>query len=242
MFKIITKTDEIIKLPQVDTNELKNDKVEIESIYYDDMKLLENIDCEIDKINNICNKFMSRTNKIDLKKLLEIIPPKDIEELILLIKEAKEFYIVNDISNCEDFGKHLFERAYKEVETSNKYLKNYIDDTKIFIEDGIYGYAKMKEQNGIVKDNNYISYFGNEQKLEEALKNIGINMIMEENQQEIKLYMPISVTTYIEEECENDEIWGAYKYKEEICKALASEKREEEQTRGLFTYYKEKDD
>jgi len=169
---------------------------------------------------------------------------KDIEEITMLMKEAKGFYIVNDISNCEDFGKHLFERAYKEIGYNNDYVRNYMDDTKIFIENEIYGYTKMKEQNGTVKDKKYIAYFGNEERLEKKLKNIGINMIKEKEQEEIKLYMPLKITTYREGEEgyeEEEEIYKAYKYKEEICKALGDEKQEEEETRGLFTYYKEKD-
>lgn len=81
-------------------------------------------------------------------RILKLIEPQNISELTILIQESNEFYIVKDVEN---------------VGVEKKIA---------------YGEMKIKQQSGTIIDDTYIAYFGNEPKLENVLKNVGIHMVM----------------------------------------------------------------
>lgn len=245
MIEIKFKTGEVIVLPDEKQLEKLGTKVEVESISYKDVCYLKDIVCSTDELknlNNICNEIKRKEGGDKLKNIIEIMKPYNIEDFSNILKEVEEFYIVENIPSFEEYGKYLFEKACKSESEIPSETLEYLEQTKQFVDDSVYGYIKANEQRGIIKNDIYIAYFGNEAKLKNILKNVGIPMVMPEEQKEIKLYMPLEINAfgYINSEYKELEYTvDELDYKEEITTSLEKYKREG--ARGLFKYYGERD-
>lgn len=198
----------------------------------------------VDTLNKVANKFMEIKGDIRyFEKLMDYVNPRTIDEVILLSDCMHEFEIFNGIKTTEDYGRYMIcESGHFEYDHN---LEDYIEFKR-------YGQVKMNNEIGAFTDKGYIIYHGYNQKLSNLLsEKLGMEIPRVKEQKILKLYMPLTVTTY---EIDNDYGYretlnealelGNYEivdYIDEIHEAIERDTLPEEKERGLMHYYDERD-
>ena len=177
------------------------------------------------------------------ERLMEYVNPRTIDEVLLLADSMYEFEIFDVIKDSEDYGRYMIcESGHFEYDHN---LEDYIDFKR-------YGEVKMKNELGAFSDKGYIIYHGYNQKLSNMLsEKLGMKIPKIKEQKTMKLYMPLTITTY---DIENDYGYreslneplelGNYEivdYIDEIHEAIERDNLPEEKERGLMHYYDEHD-
>ncbi|OLS03560.1 antirestriction protein ArdA [Tissierella creatinophila] len=199
---------------------------------------------KIDTLNKVSKEFMEKKGHIRyFERLMDYVNPRTIDEVLLLAESMYEFELFDGIKTAEDYGRYMIcESGHFEYDHN---LEDYIDFKR-------YGEVKMKNELGTFSDKGYIIYHGYNQKLSNILsENLGMKMPKIKEQKIMKLYMPLTVTTY---DIENDYGYreslneplelGNYEivdYIDEIHEAIERDTLPEEKERGLMHYYDEHD-
>ena len=199
---------------------------------------------KVDSLNKVASKFMEMKGDIQyFERLMEYVNPRTIDEVLLLADSMYEFEIFDVIKDSEDYGRYMIcESGHFEYDHN---LEDYIDFKR-------YGEVKMKNELGAFSDKGYIIYHGYNQKLSNMLsEKLGMKIPKIKEQKTMKLYMPLTITTY---DIENDYGYreslneplelGNYEivdYIDEIHEAIERDNLPEEKERGLMYYYDEHD-
>ena len=177
------------------------------------------------------------------ERLMDYVNPRTIDEVLLLADSMYEFEIFDGIKDAEGYGRHIIcESGHFEYDSN---LEDFIDFKR-------YGEVKMSNEIGAFTDKGYIIYHGYNQKLSNILsENLRMKAPEIKEQKIMKLYMPLTVTTYeIENEYGYKETLnepmelGNYEiidYIDEILEAIERDSLPEELHRGLMHYYDEHD-
>ena len=198
----------------------------------------------VDTLNKVAGKFKEMGRDIEyFEKLMEYVNPRTIDEVISLKESMYEFEIFDGIKTAEEYGRYMIcESGHFEYDYN---LEDYIDFKR-------YGEVKMKNELATFSDKGYIIYHGYNQKLANLLsENLGIEIPRSKEQKIMKLYMPLTITSY---DIENDYGYreslneplklGNYEivdYIDEIHEAIERDTLPEEKERGLMHYYDEHD-
>lgn len=198
----------------------------------------------VDTLNNVASKFIEMERDIEyFERLMEYVNPRTIDEVLLLADSMYEFEIFDGIKDAEGYGRHMIcESDHFEYDHN---LENYIDFKR-------YGEVKMNNELGAFSDKGYIIYHGYNQKLSNILsENLGMKIPGIKEQKTMKLYMPLTITTYeIENEYGYKETLneplklGNYEiidYIDEMLNAIERDSLPDEIHRGLMHYYDEHD-
>ena len=155
----------------------------------------------LDILNKVSDIFLEMDGDVKyFEELIDYIKPSNIDEIFLLAEAMYEFESFDDIKNAEDYGRYMItESGHFEYDHN---LEEYIDFKR-------YGEEKIANETGAFTDKGYILYHGYNQRLANLLsENLGIEIPRSKEQKTMKLYMPLTVTTY---EIEND-----YGYRETL--------------------------
>lgn len=198
----------------------------------------------VDSLNKVANKFMEMKGDIQyFEKLIDYVNPRTIDEVLLLGDSMYEFEIFDGIKDAEGYGRHMIcDSGHFEYDSN---LEDYIDFKR-------YGQVKISNETGTFTDKGYIIYHGYNQKLSNILsENLGMKIPEIKEQKTMKLYMPLTITTY---EIENEYGYkeslkeplelGNYEiidYIDEILDAIERDSLPDEIHRGLMHYYDEHD-
>ena len=198
-------------LMRLETPYLHDCEVSIDSYNIPD-KILEIIPSHITPVNKIdtLNKLASKLKEMGTKdityfeKLMDNVKPQVIDEVFALVDSMHEFELFEGIKDVESYGRYMIcESGHFEYDYN---LEEYIDFKK-------YGIKKMAQEDGGFSDKGYIVYHGYNQKLANVLfENLGIMILEERELKTIKLYMPLTITTY---DVENE-----YGYRETVDEPL----------------------
>lgn len=200
---------------------------------------------KVDALNKLSKHYseMGNQNIRYFEKLMNHIKPRTIDEVFALTESMYEFELFDGIKDMESYGRYMICESGRFEYDSN--LEEYIDFKR-------YGREKMAQEDGSFSNKGYIIYHGYNQKLANLLfENLGIMIPEEKELKTLKLYMPLTVTTY---DIENDygdretlnepmEL-GNYEivdYIDEILEAIERDTLPEEKERGLMRYYDEHD-
>ena len=200
---------------------------------------------KVDALNNLAKHYseMGNQNIRYFEKLMDHIKPRIIDEVFALAESMYEFELFDGIKDIESYGRYMICESGRFEYDPN--LEEYIDFKR-------YGREKMAQEDGAFSDKGYIIYHGYNQKLANLLfENLGIMIPEDKELKTLKLYMPLTVTTY---DIENDygdretlnepmEL-GNYEivdYIDEILEAIGRDILPEEKERGLMRYYDEHD-
>lgn len=200
---------------------------------------------KVDVLNKLAKHYsqMGSQNTRYFEKLMDHIKPRNIDEVYALAESMYEFELFDGIKDIESYGRYMICESGRFEYDPN--LEEYIDFKR-------YGKEKMAQEDGAFSDKGYIIYHGYNQKLTNLLfENLGIMIPEEKELKTLKLYMPLTVTTY---DIENDygdretlnepmEL-GNYEivdYIDEILEAIERDTLPEEKERGLMRYYDEHD-
>ncbi|WP_313233212.1 recombinase zinc beta ribbon domain-containing protein [Tissierella praeacuta] len=194
----------------------------------------------IDTLNKVANKFIEMKEDIKyFERLMDYVNPKTIDEVLLLGDLMYEFELFYGIKDAEDYGRYMIcDSGHFEYDHN---LEDYIDFKR-------YGQVKMNNEIGAFTDKGYIIYHGYNQKLSKILsENLGMKMSDIKEQKVMRLYIPLTVTTY---EIENDygyretlneplelSNYEIASYIDEILEAIERDSLPEEIHRGLMHYY-----
>jgi len=193
-------------------------------------------------LNEFANKFreMGKKDESYFEKLIDYIGPRNESELKTLLDSMHEFEMFDEIKNAEQYGRYMIcDSGYFKYDEN---LENYIDFKG-------FGEQKINNEHGAFTDKGYIIYYGYNKNLQNLLsENLGMMMERRTKPQELKLYMPLRITTYdvendygymekvdYEEELSSSEILT---YMDEILDAIEKNKLPEEEQRGLMKYYR----
>lgn len=200
---------------------------------------------KVDALNNLAKHYseMGNQNIRYFEKLMDHIKPRIIDEVFALAESMYEFELFDGIKDIESYGRYMICESGRFEYDPN--LEEYIDFKR-------YGGEKIAQEDGAFSDKGYIIYHGYNQKLANLLfENLGIMIPEDKELKTLKLYMPLTVTTY---DIENDygdretlnepmEL-GNYEivdYIDEILEAIGRDTLPEEKERGLMRYYDEHD-
>lgn len=198
----------------------------------------------LDILNRVSDIFLEMDGDVGyFEELMNYIKPSNIDEIFLLAETMYEFESFDGINNAEDYGRYMItESGHFEYDHN---LEEYIDFKR-------YGEEKIENETGAFTDKGYILYHGYNQKLANLLsENLGIEIPGSKEQKIMKLYMPLTVTTY---EIDNEYGYretlneplelGNYEiveYIDEILDAIERDTLPDEIYRGLMHYYDGKD-
>lgn len=217
-------------------------------IFNDEMKnilkaLPKNSQEQLDGINHITERIaeMGAKEMPYLNNLTGDLQPRTMKDLNAIFNSAYEFEMFDGIYNAKDYGRYMScESGHFEYDEN---LEEYIDFER-------YGSERLRCENGAFTSAGYIVYHGYNQDLAEMLSEIGIE-IEQADPQILKLYMPLRVTTYQEEnmygymEQLDEEIeltsYDIAKFEDEILEAIEENALPEESERGLMKYYGDTD-
>lgn len=204
----------------------------------------DNIIERLDILNKVSDIFLEMDGDVEyFEELMDYIKPSNIDEVFLLAETMYEFETFDGIKNSESYGRYMITESGRFEYDHN--LEEYIDFKR-------YGEEKIANETGAFTDKGYILYHGYNQKLANLLfEKLGIMVPEERELKTLKLYMPLTVTTY---DIENDygdretlnepmEL-GNYEivdYIDEILEAIERDTLPEEKERGLMRYYDEHD-
>jgi hypothetical protein len=200
---------------------------------------------KVDALNNLAKHYseMGSQDTRYFEKLMDHIKPRTIDEVFALAESMYEFEFFDGIKDMESYGRYMICESGRFEYDPN--LEEYIDFKR-------YGGEKIAQEDGAFSDKGYIIYHGYNQKLANLLfENLGIMIPEDKELKTLKLYMPLTVTTY---DIENDygdretlnepmEL-GNYEivdYIDEILEAIGRDILPEEKERGLMRYYDEHD-
>ena len=198
----------------------------------------------LDILNRVSDIFLEMDGDVGhFEELMNYIKPSNIDEIFLLAETMYEFETFDGINNAEDYGRYMITESGRFEYDHN--LEEYIDFKR-------YGEEKTGNETGTFTDKGYILYHGYNQKLANLLsENLGIEIPISKEQKIMKLYMPLTVTTY---EIDNEYGYretlneplelGNYEiveYIDEILDAIERDKLPDEIHRGLMHYYDGKD-
>ena len=200
---------------------------------------------KVEALNNLAKHYseMGSQDTRYFEKLMDHIKPRTIDEVFALAESMYEFELFDGIKDMESYGRYMICESGRFEYDPN--LEEYIDFKR-------YGGEKIAQEDGAFSDKGYIIYHGYNQKLANLLfENLGIMIPEDKELKTLKLYMPLTVTTY---DIENDygdretlnepmEL-GNYEivdYIDEILEAIGRDILPEEKERGLMLYYDEHD-
>jgi len=200
---------------------------------------------KVDALNKLSKHYSEMGNQDTryFEKLMDHIKPRTIDEVFALAESMYEFELFDGIKDIESYGRYMICESGRFEYDPN--LEKYIDFKR-------YGREKMAQEDGAFSDKGYIIYHGYNQKLANLLfENLGIMIPEDKELKTLKLYMPLTFTTY---DIENDygdretlnepmEL-GNYEivdYIDEILEAIGRDILPEEKERGLMRYYDEHD-
>ncbi|MBZ2175630.1 antirestriction protein ArdA [Schnuerera sp. xch1] len=221
----------------IDSHDLPNKVLEM---IPDNIRTIE----KVDTLNKLASKFKEMGRDMQyFESLMEYVNPKTIDEIFSLAESMYEFELFDGIKDIESYGRYMIcESGYFDYDYN---LEEYINFKE-------YGREKMAQENGGFSTKGYIIYHGYNQKLANLLfENLDIVIPEEKQLKTMKLYMPLTVTTY---EIQNDYGYretlneplelGNYEivdYIDEILDAIERDKLPDEVHRGLMHYYDGKD-
>jgi len=254
-------TNEFIYLPCSDV-EIEKALLRLETPYLHDCEVAIDIHNFSDRIINIISADTTPLIKIDtlnklaeyykeignhdieyFEKLMDYVKPRTVEEIFALADSMYEFELFDGIHSVENYGRYMIcESGHFEYDSN---LEEYIDFKR-------YGQEKMANEFGAFSEKGYITYHGYNQKLANLLfESLGMVFPEKEELQNLKLYMPLEITTYdIENEYgykeyanEPQEISNAEvaQYLDVILEAIEENNLPEEEQRGLMRYYDDHD-
>ena len=200
---------------------------------------------KIDTLNKLaeCYKEIGNHDIEYFEKLVDYVKPRTVEEIFALADSMYEFELFDGIHSVESYGRYMIcDSGHFEYDSN---LEEYIDFKR-------YGQEKMAHEFGAFSEKGYITYHGYNQKLANLLfENLGMVFPEQEELQNLKLYMPLRLTTYdIENEYgykeyanEPQEISNAEvaQYLDVILNAIEENNLPEEEQRGLMRYYDDHD-
>ncbi|WFA09219.1 antirestriction protein ArdA [Tissierella sp. Yu-01] len=253
--------NEFIYLPCSDV-EIEKALMRLETPYLHDCEVTIDSHNFSDRIINIISEDTTSLIKIDtlnklaeyykeignhdieyFEKLMDYVKPRTVEEIFALADSMYEFELFDGIHSVESYGRYMIcDSGHFEYDSN---LEDYIDFKR-------YGQEKMAHEFGAFSEKGYITYHGYNQKLANLLfESLGMVFPEQEELQNLKLYMPLSITTYdIENEYgykeyanEPQEISNAEvaQYLDVILKAIEENNLPEENQRGLMRYYDDHD-
>lgn len=222
----------------------------IESEYFPDrmIDILTQDESVISNINSI-NKFAKKLEEMGrhdgeyFEKLLDYVNPKTEQDLNMLIESMYEFEMFDGIESAEQYGRYMIcDCGHFEYDLN---LEEYIDFKG-------YGEQKIENEQGAFAPKGYITYYGYNQNLQKLLfENLGMAIDRTMQSQELKLYMPLKITTFMQENDYGniekvdyeDEIspTEAITFTDKILEAIEKSSLPEEKQRGLMKYYNEYD-
>ena len=198
----------------------------------------------LDTLNKVSKKFVEMEGDIQyFERLMDYVNPTTIDDVLLLADSMYEFELFDGIKTVEDYGRYMISESGRFEYDHN--LEEYIDFKR-------YGQEKIANETGAFTGKGYILYHGYNQELSNILsKNLGMEVPKTKEQKTMKLYMPLTVTTY---EIDNEYGYretlneplelGNYEiveYIDEILDAIERDKLPDEIHRGLMHYYDGKD-
>ncbi|MFI3226631.1 MAG: antirestriction protein ArdA [Clostridia bacterium] len=175
-----------------------------------------------------------------LARLCRFTEVETVADLKLLCGSLHEFEMLPNIHTAEDYGRYM-------ICDSGRF--EYDDNLEGYINFKAYGEYRLSVENGAFTNEGYLIYHGYNMELAGILEEVGIE-VPQGQTEEVRLYMPLKVITYDQE---ND--WGVYEntgYEEELdsCELLSIEdaltaKMAEyskcDGERGLMSYYDKND-
>ncbi|MSU03402.1 antirestriction protein ArdA [Tissierella pigra] len=253
--------NEFIYLPCSDV-EIEKALMRLETSYLHDCEVAIDSHSFSDRIINIISADTTPLIKIDtlnklaeyykeignhdieyFEKLMDHIKPRTVDEIFALADSMYEFELFDGIHSVESYGRYMIcESGYFEYDSN---LEEYIDFKR-------YGEGKMANEVGAFSNSGYIVYRGYNQELSNILsENLGMKLPKSKEQQILKLYMPLTITTYDVEneygyretadeplELSNYEVTS---YLDEILEAIEKNNLPGEKERGLMKYYDKHD-
>lgn len=125
---------------------------------------------KVDTLNNLASHFegMSRRDINHFEELMGYVKPQTVDEVMALRESMYEFEIYDGVPDAESYRKFMIcESGHFEYDPN---LEDYIDFKR-------YGKDKMKNEIGTFINNNYLLYYGQNQKLSNLLsKNLGMEI------------------------------------------------------------------
>lgn len=244
-----SKTEITKALMRLETPYLHDCEVAIDSYDFLD-RLLNIIPADttplnkIDTLNSLASKLKEIGKDIQyFERLMAYVNPQTINEVFSLADSMYEFELFDGIKDAESYGKYMIcESGHFEYDDN---LEEYIDFKR-------YGQVKMANEVGAFSNKGYIVYHGYNQKLSNILsENLGMEIPKVKEQKILKLYMPLTITTYdIENEYGYHETlnealelsnYEVIDYIDEILEAIEKDNLPEEKERGLMKYYDDHD-
>jgi hypothetical protein len=199
---------------------------------------------KIDTLNSLASKLKEIGKDIRyFERLMAYVNPQTINEVFSLADSMYEFELFDGIKDAESYGRYMICKSGHFEYDDN--LEEYIDFKR-------YGQVKIANEVGAFSNNGYIVYHGYNQKLSNILsKNLGMEIPKVNEQKVLKLYMPLTITTYDIEneygyrETSNEPIelsnYEVTSYLDEILEAIEKYNLPEEKERGLMKYYDDHD-
>ena len=187
-------------------------------------------------------KEMGQREVISLSELAAFVKITKGEELKTLAGCMYEFESFPDIHTLEQYGRYMICESGR-IEY-DKNLEDYIDFKS-------YGQDKISRETGTFTSKGYLLYHGYDLEMQGILnKNIGLKIKELHEPQELKLYMPLRVVTYQDENDYGDLYQVDYEidvyseelssYEDEIRTAIINHRLDDEK-RGMMDYYDEPD-
>ncbi|WP_317854287.1 antirestriction protein ArdA [Chakrabartyella piscis] len=207
--------------------------------------ILHEIECDLQPLNESA-KTLHQVGEREydyLEKLAIMTKINTVQELDTLCHCMHEFEVFPNIHTPEAYGQYMICDSGRYEYDEN--LEEYIDFKR-------YGENRIANEVGTFTKQGYMTYMGYNPEMAEILnRNLNMNIQNQTYSETLKLYMPLKVVTYEEE---ND--WGQYEtsdYEEELdsCELCGYEDELENfiksygdhipEERGLMEYYDTKD-
>ncbi|WP_317855110.1 antirestriction protein ArdA [Chakrabartyella piscis] len=207
--------------------------------------ILHEIECDLHPLNEIANALhqVGEREYDYLEKLSVMTKINTVQELDTLCHCMHKFEVFPNIHTPEAYGQYM-------ICDSGRY--EYDENLEEYIDFKAYGENRIANEVGTFTKQGYMTYMGYNQEMAEILnRNLNMNIQNQTYGETLKLYMPLKVITYEEE---ND--WGQYEtsdYEEELdsCELCGYEDELESfiksygdhipEERGLMEYYDTKD-
>ena len=200
---------------------------------------------DLNQLNEFAKKFKELgINEVNcLSKLVEYTEIKTIAELKTLAECYQEFEMFDNIHSNSDYGRYM-------ICDSGHF--DYDENLEDYINFEGYGAQKLMNETGAFTQKGYILYHGYSREMENILsENLGMEVKEELQTSELKLYMPLTITTYYEEDdygrfhqsdyegtLSSDELCG---YEDELADFIESYSSHIKSDRGLMEYYDKHD-
>ncbi len=195
----------------------------------------------LERLNNVARVLhdIGQHEHEHLSRLVDFTKVDNIADLETLAKAMYEFEIIPKVHNDYEYGYHMITRSGRFEYDEN--LKGYIDFER-------YGRERNSMNGSVYTEHGYLNYLGYNPDMCGILnKNLGMSLEIEPYLQTIRLYMPLEVTTYYEEDyyghyrqtdyegtLDSKELCG---YEDELNEFLTDYQPEMETERGLMEYY-----